>query len=166
MVPAHNPDLGADDSSLIRELYPTLRRFAAVVGPAEVDPDDLVQEALVKTIRRQPLRSLEHPSSYLWKVIKNLAADHRRRLGRQRRALGRLGQPEPSRPSYPSDLDELERLSPPARAVLYLHEIEGYPYAEIAGMLDTKEASLRRTASRARRVLRRALSEEETDATT
>ena len=36
-------ELSAD---VFRELYPRLRRFAAVVGAAESDPDDLVQEAL------------------------------------------------------------------------------------------------------------------------
>lgn len=156
----------ADDTALIRELYPKLRRFAAVAGPSEVDPDDLVQEALVKTIRRQPLGTLEHPSAYLWKVINRLATDHHRRLGRQRRALGRIGPPEPDLPRYPSDLDELENLAPKARAVIYLHDIDGYSYAEIARLLDAKEASLRRTASRARRSLRKALSEEEPNAAT
>ncbi len=158
--------LRADDSALIRDLYPKLRRFAAVVGPGMVDPDDLVQEALLKTIRRQPLSTLDHPSSYLWTVISRLAADHRRRLVRQRRALSRMGPPELDHPRYPSDLDELEMLAPKARAVLYLREIDGYSYAEIAQLLNANEASLRRTASRARRRLRDALVEEEPDAAT
>ena len=153
--------------ALVRGEYGAeLRRFAAVVGPSEVDPDDLVQEALVKTISRHPLSELEHPSAYLWKVMNRLAADHRRRLGRRRRAMRRLGAPEPDMPRYPSDLDELERLKPKARAVLYLHEVDGYSYADIARLLDAKEASLRRTASRARHSLRQALSEEEPDAAT
>jgi RNA polymerase sigma-70 factor (ECF subfamily) len=158
--------LRADDTALIRDLYPKLRRFAAAVAPSEVDPDDVVQEALVKTIRRQPISALEHPSAYLWKTIDRLATDHRRRLGRQRRALGRIGPPELEYPRYPSDLDELERLTPKARAVLYLREVDGYSYAEIAELLDANEASLRRTASRARRSLRKALCEEEPDAAT
>ena len=158
--------LRADDTALIRDLYPKLRRFAAAVAPAEVDPDDLVQDALVKTIRHQPISTLEYPSAYLWKVINHLATDHRRRLGRQHSALGRIGPPELEYPRYPSDLNELERLTPKARAVLYLREIDGYSYAEIAGLLDANEASLRRTASRARRSLRKALTEEEPDAAT
>jgi RNA polymerase sigma-70 factor (ECF subfamily) len=158
--------LRADDSALIRDLYPKLRRFAAVVGSEMVDPDDLVQEALLKTIRRQPLSTLEHPASYLWTVISRLATDQHRRLGRQRRALSRIGPPEPDCPRYPSDLDELEILTPKARAVLYLREVDGYSYAEIAQLLKANEASLRRTASRARRRLRDALTEEEPDAAT
>jgi len=159
-------NLKSDDTDLIRDLYPQLRRFAAVVGPSELDPDDLVQEALVKVIRRQPLGALEHPSAYLWKVMNNLATDHRRRLRRRRRALSRIGPPEPEFPCYPSDLDDLERLTPRARSVLYLREVDRYSYAEIAEMLDGKESSLRRTASRARHRLRKSLREEDHDATT
>lgn len=166
MASTRQSSLRVDDTALIRDLYPKLRRFAAVVGPAEVDPDDLVQDALVKTISHQPLSDIEHPSAYLWKVMSRLATDHRRRLGRRRRALGRIGAPEPDVPRYPSDLDDLERLTPKARAVLYLHDVDGYGYAEIARLLDAKEASLRRTASRARNNLRKALSEEERDAAT
>lgn len=166
MASTREMNLRSDDTALIRDLYPKLRRFAAVIGPAEVDPDDLVQEALVKTISRQPLNELEHPSSYLWTVMSRLATDHRRRLWRHRRAVGRIGRPEPHQPHYPSDIDELERLTPKARAVLYLHDVDGYSYAQIAGLLDAREASLRLTASRARRRLREALSEEESDAAT
>ncbi len=152
------------DSDIIRDLYPQLRRFAAVVGPSEIDPDDLVQEALVSTIQRQPLGTLEHPSSDLWKVMRNLATDHRRRMGRRRTALSRIGPPEPQYPSYPSDLDDLDQLTPKARAVLYLREIDGYGCAEIVEMLDVREASLRRTARRARQSLRKSFYEEDHDA--
>jgi len=159
MTSARTAALSGDDTSLIRSLYPTLRRFAGAVGSSEVDPDDLVQEALVRTIRRQPLHELEHPAAYLWKVMYRLAADNRRSLGRQRKALARLAEPAAAEPDYPSDLAELERLTPQARAVLYLHEVVGFSYAEIAELLDAKESSLRRTASRARRALRNVLEE-------
>lgn len=163
MTPTPAIELSGDDTTLIRSLYPTLRRFAGAVGPVEVDPDDLVQEALVRTIRRQPLRELDHPASYLWKVMYRLAADQRRSLGRQRKALARVAEPEGADQAYPSDLSDLDRLSPHARAVLYLHEIESFSYGEIASLLDARESSLRRTASRARRTLRTALVEEAPD---
>jgi RNA polymerase sigma-70 factor (ECF subfamily) len=152
--------------ALVRRLYPSLRRFAAVVGPAEVEPDDLVQDALVKTLRRHRLTELEFPASYLWRTMRNLATDHRRRLGRSRSALARLGPAAPYRESYPSDLDDLESLPPAERAVLYLRVVEDLPYREIASILGSREASLRRTVTRARRRLRTVLAEEETDATT
>lgn len=51
MTSARTPELSGNDAALIRSLYPTLRRFAGAMGPAEVEPDDLVQEALVRTLR-------------------------------------------------------------------------------------------------------------------
>lgn len=45
-------------ASLIAGLYPALRSFASVVAPSEEDPNDLVQEALVRTLRGGPLSRL------------------------------------------------------------------------------------------------------------
>lgn len=49
--------MGADrvgddsDEALALELYPSLRRIAAVMAPPEVAPDDLLQDALVAVLR-------------------------------------------------------------------------------------------------------------------
>ena len=64
MATTHQAEFSAAETSLSRELYPKLRRFAAVVGPSEVDPNDLVQEALVRVMQHQPLSSLDHPSAW------------------------------------------------------------------------------------------------------
>jgi hypothetical protein len=64
----------ADDLPALRELYPSLRRFAAVVGRADVDPDDLVQEAFTRLLvsrRREDVRDL---GAYLRRTIVNLAS--------------------------------------------------------------------------------------------
>lgn len=41
---------GRDEWRIIDELYPSLRRFAAVTAPVDMEPDDLLQEALVKVL--------------------------------------------------------------------------------------------------------------------
>jgi RNA polymerase sigma-70 factor (ECF subfamily) len=157
--------LTGGESDLVRDLYPNLRRYAAVVAPLDMEPDDLVQEALVRTLRLHRLNELDYAPAYLWKVMCSLATDHRRSAARRRLAMRRLGRPEPRNDAYPSDLADLEVLSPQARAVLYLHEIEGFRFREVAQILDAKESSMRRTATRARRSLRRVLDEEVADAT-
>ena len=53
------------DAEVFDALYPALRRFAAVVGGLEVDPDDLVQEAVARALRRGPLGELDNPGAYL-----------------------------------------------------------------------------------------------------
>jgi len=78
------------DPGIFVDLYPYLRRFAAVVGPMEVDPDDLVQDAIERTLKRQPLTTLENPRAYLSKTILNLASNHRRSMARARRSTTRL----------------------------------------------------------------------------
>lgn len=145
----------------LAQLYGPLRRFAAVVGPPEVDPDDLVQEAFVQALRRGPLQDYDRVGAYLRRAIVNLASNQRRSLSRRRRALGRLARAEGEAPHYPSDLAELTRLAPADRAVLYLAEVEGLPYEEIGEALACTTATARARAARARRRLRAALGEED-----
>src|SRR5688500_5746114 len=100
------PGTGVDnDAKLFEQLYPSLRRFAAVTGGGDTDPDDLVQEAVAQTLRRQSLSSLDHPAAYLRQAIVHLASNRRRSLARGRLALGQLSKRDEARPAeYASDL--------------------------------------------------------------
>jgi RNA polymerase sigma factor (sigma-70 family) len=151
---------GEAEREVIRDLYGPLRRFAAVVGPREVEPDDLVQEAFFRVLRRGALSDLDSPLAYLRTTILHLASNHRRSLGRHNRALGRLASEEAASVSYPSDLDDLIGLSPEARAVLYLSDVEGYSFSEIGGIVGCTATTARKRASRARGMLREILSQE------
>lgn len=134
-------------------LYDGLRRFAAVAGPVDLDPDDLVQEAVARTIRVHRLRDLDDPGAYLRRAIVNLAHNRRRSQARAGRALRRLDvQARPD--EHPSDLADLERVGPVARAVLFLVEVEGWTFADAAHQLGMTEEAARTCASRARRRLR------------
>lgn len=143
-----------EESRLFADLYGSLRRFAAVVGPIEMDPDDLLQEAVARVLQRCRLTDLDEPGAYLRKTMVNLASNHRRSFARERRALARLGRSaEPLGDAYPSDLNGLLDLPPRERAVLYLSEVEGYRYAEIGELLGCSEAAARKRAMRGRRRL-------------
>ena len=149
------------DEEIFRPLYPSLRRFAAVVAPSDVEPEDLLQDALVATLRRHRFAHLIDPSSYLRKVMVNLASNHRRRSATRWKAMHLLAASIPDgKVTYPSDLSELDWLSPLQRAVLYLSEVEGYRFAEIAEMVGCSEPAARMSASRARRRLREAMAGE------
>lgn len=148
------------DSAVFADLYPYLRRFAAVVGPVEVDPDDLVQDALERTLKRQPLTNLDNPRAYLSRTILNLASNQRRGLARARRSTARLQTEEVSEPTYPSDIAELLRLPSQQRAILFLSAVEGFTNAEIAVQLDMTEAAVTKASQRARRRLSAELREE------
>jgi DNA-directed RNA polymerase specialized sigma24 family protein len=143
------------DAEVVCRLYSPLRRFAAVVASADVEPDDLVQEALERALRLRPLRDLDDPLSYLRRAMLNLASNDRRSSGRRQRALILLSRTaEPSPMSYPSDLTVLGGLAPTTRAVLYLAEVENWTYAEIGAQLGCTEAAARARAARGRRALR------------
>lgn len=149
--------MNAEDREIVTGLYPALRRIAAVASSVDIDPDDLVQEALVRTMQKRSLSELDHPLAYLRTAIVNLAANERRRLGRRRRAIERMGPDAVSADVYPSDLDELMALSPRDRALLYLVEIEGLEHAEAARQVGVSASAARKATSRARKKLRLAL---------
>lgn len=159
---SHPTEVPIEDEAVIRDLYLPLRRFAGVVGSPALDPDDLVQEALVRVLRRGALHELDNPGAYLRQTVVNLASSTWRRRARERRALRRVaaagGDVAPV--SYPSDVADLLQLEPPARAVLFLHDIEGLDFATVARMVDMREGAARMLASRSRRRLRTLLESE------
>ncbi len=141
---------------LIRAMYPSLRRFAAVSSSAGSEPDDLVQEALLRTLRAVRLSELEFPEAYVRRAILNVAMNERRSTERRRLRLLKFwaGRAQESVDSYPSDLADLSGLPAQSRAVLYMAEVDGATHAEIAATLEISESNSRMIASRARRVLR------------
>jgi RNA polymerase sigma factor (sigma-70 family) len=145
------------ERELITSLYPALRRIAAVAGSFDVEPDDLVQEALMQTLRKGPLSDLDNPLAFLRKTIVNLASNQRRSLGRRRKALGRLSFEESKWPTYPADIEAILDLPPRQRAILYLVEVEDVPYVEAAEQLGMTTEAARMLANRARKQARAAL---------
>lgn len=153
--PERDADVGEE---LVVGAYPALRRFAYVVADADTDPDDLLHEALVRTLARGPLSEIDDLGAYVRRAITNTAANTRRSLGRRRRALDRLGavasEDEAVEPSRPSDLGDLMLLAPADRAALYLSVVEGRPHREVAALLDVSEVAARARVSRALQRLR------------
>lgn len=152
---------GLDDEAVFRAIYDSLRRFAAGVGPREMEPDDLVQEAVTRTLAKHRLSDLDHPEQYLRRVIVNLSTSGLRRRGPRERARNRLAQRELALQPVPSDLADLDQLSPIDRAVMWLVFIEGHTHREAAQMLDISEQASRSRASRARHQLKQSLEAEE-----
>jgi DNA-directed RNA polymerase specialized sigma24 family protein len=150
-------DAGADSYELFASLYPGLRRFAAVVGDADMDPDDLVQDALVTTLGRHDLGEIRVPAAYLRQAILHQVANRRRRAGRLRRLIPRLVGDAARHDHYPSDLSALDELSPLDRAVVFLIDVERFTSDETAAHLGLTAVAARKRASRARTQLRSTL---------
>jgi RNA polymerase sigma-70 factor (ECF subfamily) len=136
-------------------VYPSLRRFAAVVGSADMAPDDLVHDAIVSALRGGGLARADDLEAYLRRAIVNGASNERRRLGRHRSAVARQrdAASDGAVDAYPSDLGHLAALPATSRAVLFLHYVEGRSFEEIAGLLAMRSDAVRQAAHRARRQL-------------
>jgi RNA polymerase sigma factor (sigma-70 family) len=152
------PD-GRDDG-WFDALYPHLHRVACVAAPADVEPDDLVQDALVNYLRLDSPDNVRSPRAFLTATIVNLASNERRSWSRRRSAVARLGPSDHARNHFPSDLADLYHLPPRERAVLYLHLVEGLPYAEVAELIGCSPAAARKASERGRIRLVDTLAEE------
>lgn len=144
------------DQLLVEALYPKLRRFAAATAPWDIEPDDLLQEALTRVIGRGSLSDLDHPAAYLRKTMINLASNHKRHGALRRQALVQFAASEQiqTSDSYPSDLADLSGLAPRTRAILYLAEVESHSYDEIGQLMGCSPTAARMAAMRGRRQLR------------
>jgi RNA polymerase sigma-70 factor (ECF subfamily) len=139
--------------------YERVRRFAAVVGPPDVEPDDLVQEAFVRALNRG-LDGIDDLTAYLRRTVLNLSSTSRRSWVRRRAAMARLGPAVQSEEMYVPMVSDLFRLPADLRAALWLVEVEGWSYAEVGRVLGCSEDAARTRASRARRRLRLELIQE------
>ncbi len=146
------------DEDVFRRLYPRLRRFAAAWTTVADDPDDLVQEALARTLARHSLTDLDDPLAYLQRAVANLAKNTYR--ARARRS-GRRADPVDGRDVYPSDLADLERLRPEERAALYLVDVEGVSVSAAALILACSTSTVSGRLKRGRRLLEQVVTKEQ-----
>lgn len=156
--------LDQSDAEIVASLYGDLVRFAAAVAPLGDEPDDLAQEAIARVLVRRSLRTLDEPATYLRRVVVNLTKNRHRSMQRRLRAWSRLGPREPASDVYPSDVAALLALNPETRAVLWMADVEGYGFDEIARVLSLTPSAARQRASRGRADLRRRLADGEFDA--
>lgn len=136
-----------------------------------VDAEDAVQEAWLRlaALDDADRDEIREPRAWLTTVVGRLCLDKLRAAATRRERYVGPWLPEPllADPGGDDPLavvvrDEdvrmaamvvLERLSPPQRVALVLHEALDLPFARIAEVLDCTEATARQHASRARRIV-------------
>ena len=137
------------DREVFQNLYPTLHRFAAVVGDDDMDPDDLVQEVLASALRQGSLTQLDDPGAYLRTSIVHLVRANRRKAG-TRRSVAPLIAVELDDTHLDPDTFDLAGLlpaDPVDRAVLWLTAIEGQPSESVAPLVGLSAAAVRKRLS-------------------
>lgn len=126
------------------------------------DAEDVVQEAYLRWLRADRSQVRE-PRAFLVTVASRLALDQLRSARVTREAYPGPWLPEPVADTFgPLESAELrdtlsyatlhlmERLSPPERAVFVLREAFGFPYDDIAAVVDRPAATCRQLHHRAR----------------
>ncbi|PWW05208.1 RNA polymerase sigma-70 factor (ECF subfamily) [Paenibacillus cellulosilyticus] len=156
-----------DLDTLYRTYKPVLLAYAYRMLGSITDAEDIVQDVFV-SVRDLDWQSIEHPKAYLMKMVTNRSINMIRSARRQREVYPGTWLPEPDirfttaiaadEPAEQLVLRErfgyallvlLQQLSPLERAVYILKESLGYPYDEIALMLQKTEAACRKLFSRA-----------------
>ena len=101
------------DGDIFAAIYPGLVRFAAVIRPIGIEPEDLVQEALARALSVRPLQEIDEPSTYLRTTMVRIASNLQRGHRRASIRTARVAVSGETLDRYPSDLADLLRLAPP-----------------------------------------------------
>ncbi len=146
-------------------LRPRLFGIAYRMLGSVADAEDAVQETLLRWEQAHAKGTeIAVPEAWMVAVVTRLCIDHLRSARvRQEQYVGQwLPEPLVEGPGSPAEAVELaeslslaflvllERLAPVERAVFLLHEVFGYPFAEIAPIVGKGEAACRQLAKRAR----------------
>ncbi|WP_370085479.1 RNA polymerase sigma-70 factor [Streptacidiphilus sp. MAP12-16] len=155
-------DAAADALALFQEHRSVLFGISYRMLGSAADAEDILQDAWL-TWSKVELATVAEPRAYLARTVTNLSLNRLRSAAVQRESYVGPWLPEPlvTGPDASGEVEQaeaislamlvvLESLSPLERAVFILKEVFGFPFAEIAGMLDRTEASVRQVGHRAR----------------
>jgi RNA polymerase sigma-70 factor (ECF subfamily) len=156
------------ETDVFEEHRPVLMGVAYRMLGRVADAEDVVQEAWLRWSGADR-SEVREPRAYLVRVTTRLAIDRLRQVKARGETYVGPWLPEPYVTDFgdtvPDTADQavladsvslavlvvMESLSPLERAVFVLREAFGYPYADIAAMLDRGEPAVRQLAGRARR---------------
>lgn len=133
--------------------------------------EDLTHDTFVRAHqRRRQYSGRGSVKSWVFQIAANVVRDHmRRRKLRLIHSVG--GQAHDRRPHEGADHADrltlqraLDELSEPQRLVVFLHDIDGFNHREIALLLEIAEGTSKARLSRARALLRHALTEQTNEA--
>jgi len=169
-----NDEGGAESfEKVYQTVYPILIRVTYHITGDLAIAEDLCQEAFIRYYQREvPFPSLDQAKYWLIRVVKNLAFNHEKRKGRERRAHDRVlkepqrevesGETEVIRKeTYEIVKSALYKLPYKLRTVLVLREYGGLNYKEIAAILKITEGNVKVRVFRAREQLSKLIDEEE-----
>jgi len=158
-------------AGLVNAYAEMARRARRAGGPLAADGEDLLQDACVRVLGSEDrAASIEKPTGYLSRVVRNLTIDRGR--ARQRQAAFRAESPisdaipgespDPERQVAARErlgivLEAVRQLPPRCREAFELHRFEGQSYAIIARRMGISPSMVEKHIAEAMMRLRRAL---------
>lgn len=165
-----------NDNGAFNQIYntvqPMLRRFLVARLGNEADADDVVQDTFVKLQQSLQSEVVENPKALAFSIARNLSVDLIRKNSRAKareaaysetkvdRAGEDLVDPTPNAEQDVAGREQMERLmsaiedlSPKVRRAFVLHKIEGYSYAEVAGIMGLSKSTVEKHMIKALRRL-------------
>lgn len=130
---------------------PELISYAAKIVDDRAHAEDVVQEAYLRFEAASRERRIDDPLAYLYRIVRNLSLDQRRRLGRERRrtasdteaAVDQLEQDSPSPEATVSARQDMKvmaeamaELPERTRIAFEMHRLGDCTFKEIAAHLD------------------------------
>lgn len=162
--------MGVDDTmKLVMPFKDKMFRYAYNIVKDQFLAEDVVQEALVKIWKkRDQLKEIEKKEAWCVTIARNLAIDKLRSVKKKRTTdiTEQYGvsdnDPNPERKAILKDAlaqvtEIMNTLPENQREIVYLRDVEGYTYAEIAEMLDFSVDQVKVNLHRARKSLRQKL---------
>jgi RNA polymerase sigma factor (sigma-70 family) len=151
---------------LLKPIHAEAEAYCRRLAGNRDDGDDLYQESLLAAMRK--LGTLRDSSSFrpwLYSIVINRYKNHRRRFWRQARITLNLESVDPEQEDNLSgECDSrrwlelaLQVLTPEDRAMIVLHEIEGWPVGDLARAYGKAEGTIKARLFRSRRKMRRRL---------
>ena len=159
----------------IRPHVDSLYSLACRLSGNPHDAEDITQDLLVKLFDQTgKLYALDNPRPYLMRALFNQYVDYMRKQGRHLNTRdtdidNELASPESAHatPEIAVDADlsaerldaALARLSDDHRAIILLHDAEGFTFDEISDMLQIPSGTAKSRHNRARRALQTSLAQ-------
>lgn len=154
----------SDLRAALADLLPELRAFARFLAGTKGEADDLVQEALTRTLQNiHELETVADLKPWCFAVLRNVFHEHLRSRKREAARLQRETATEavPAPQELSADVRDLGRklraLSPLLREALILVGAQGLSYEEAARICGVPAGTVKARVSRARQQLAQAL---------
>jgi RNA polymerase sigma-70 factor (ECF subfamily) len=147
----------------IEDLRPRLHRYCARMTGSAIDGEDVLQDAIVKTLEAVPrMTEIVNLEAFLLRVAHNCALDFLRARGRHtiianEEALEMIADPAPNpeeRLAATASLRNFMALSPAERGSVILMDVLGYSLNEVAVVLEATLPAIKANLHRGRSTLR------------